>query len=353
MLNFTVGPVMSSEEVLEVSGQSAPYFRTSEFSEIMKENEKNMLEFLSAPEDSRCAFLTASGTGAMESVVMNVLSDSDKALVINGGTFGQRFVDLCKLHKVDYTEIKLEFGHTLKAEELKPFESMGYTALLINMCETSSGVLYDMEMVSDFCKRNRILLIIDAISAFLADKIDMKELDAAVVITSSQKALALHPGISMVALSPKAIARVENNPEKSLYLSLKEALINGVRGQTPYTPAVTILLQLHKRLEGIRAEGGVEKEHNRIVYIAEKFRESIAHLPLEIFSETRSNAVTALRVPAGNAKDIFERLKNEYGIWVCPNGGEFGNTVFRVGHIGCITDNDIEVLSNALTKVLQ
>ncbi len=352
MLNFTVGPVMSSEDILEVSGQSAPYFRTPEFSEIMKENEKMMLEFLAAPSGSRCAFLTASGTGVMEAVVMSILNDSDKAIVINGGAFGQRFVDLCRLHRIEHSEIKLEFECTRNEEELECYENKSYTALLINMCETSSGVLYDMDMVSEFCRRNKILLIIDAISSFLADRLEMSSLDAAVVITSSQKALALHPGISMITMSPVAIDRVERNPEKSLYLSIKEALINGVRGQTPFTPAVTILLQLNKRLKEIKSNGGVEAEHKKIAHIAEIFRNSITGLPLEIFSESKSNAVTALRVKSGNAKEIINRLKDEYGIWVCPNGGEIGNTVFRVGHIGFICDEDIRCLSNALSKVL-
>ena len=105
MLNFTVGPVMSDSSILKEGGKSAPYFRTTEFSEIMIENEKLMLEFLNAPKNSRCIFLTASGTGAMESCVMNLLSSKDKVLVVNGGSFGQRFVEMCQLHKLDYTEI--------------------------------------------------------------------------------------------------------------------------------------------------------------------------------------------------------------------------------------------------------
>lgn len=91
MLNFTVGPVMSNEKVLRIASNSAPYFRTAEFSEIMLQNEQMMLDNLNAPDGSRCVFLTTSGTGAMESVVMNVLNNKDKVLVINGGSFGKDF----------------------------------------------------------------------------------------------------------------------------------------------------------------------------------------------------------------------------------------------------------------------
>ena len=106
MLNFTVGPVMSAPEVVEVANHSTPYFRTPEFSETMLENERMVLELLHAPEHSRCVFLTASGTGAMESCVMNLISDDDRVIVINGGTFGQRFVEFCDLHKLNYTEVR-------------------------------------------------------------------------------------------------------------------------------------------------------------------------------------------------------------------------------------------------------
>ncbi len=350
-LNFTVGPVMSYDEVLEVSAQSAPYFRTPEFSEIMKENEAMLMELLSAPAGSRVAFLTASGTGAMESAVMNILNPADKVIVVNGGSFGQRFADLCKLHKREYSEIKLTFGSNLKKSDLDPFEGKGYTAFLVNMCETSSGVLYDMDMISDFCRRNGILLIVDAISAFLADELDMEKSGVAAVITSSQKALALHPGISMITMSPQALKRVDANEEVSMYLSLKDALKNGERGQTPFTPAVSILLQLHARLCQIKNSGGKQAEHERIVKRADAFRKGIEGLPFELFCESMSDCVTALKVKEGNAKDIVSIFKDKYDIWLCPNGGEIGNSVFRVGHIGNITEEDNARLISVFKEV--
>ena len=348
MLNFTVGPVMSCEDVIEVANHSTPYFRTPEFSALMLENEKLMLEFLHAPEGSRCVFLTTSGTGAMESLVMNVLNDRDRVIVINGGSFGQRFAELCALHRREYTEIKLPFGTALKQEHLAPFAGKEYTALLVNMHETSSGVLYDMPMIADFCRRNGVMLLVDAISAFLADELDMEALGAAAVITGSQKALAVQPGISVAALAPQALARIEENPEICMYLSLKDALKNGERGQTPFTPAVTTLLQIHKRLLMIRDSGGPAAERAKIRATAETFRAGIADLPLTVFPETCSNAVTALKPAKKNAKEIFRILKDEYGIWICPNGGIWADEVFRVGHIGHITPKDNQTLLDAL-----
>lgn len=348
MLNFTVGPVMSCQDVLDIASVSTPYFRTPEFSEVMLQNEKLMLEFLNAPDNSRCVFLTTSGTGAMESCVMNILNDQDKVIVINGGSFGHRFVELCELYGREMTEIKLEFGHQIRKNQLEVLAGKGYTAFLINMHETSSGVLYDMPMIARFCRENNILLVVDAISAFIADEVDMKEIGAAAVITGSQKALAVQPGISVIALSPLALARVKKNKEQCMYLSLKQALVNGERGQTPFTPAVTTLFQINKRLNLILEAGGVLEERKVIAGLAEDFRSKICDLPFENVSESMSNAVTALHPITRGAKEIVRVLKEEYHIWVCPNGGDKADKVFRVGHIGHISPENNQELIDAL-----
>ena len=109
MLNFALGPVMSSDLVLKIGSEQTPYFRTPEFSKITLENEKLMKEMLFADEDSKVIFLTGSGTSGMEATVMNVFTENDKVLIVNGGGFGQRFVDLCKLHNIDCDDIKIDF----------------------------------------------------------------------------------------------------------------------------------------------------------------------------------------------------------------------------------------------------
>lgn len=354
MINFTVGPVMSHPEVLEVAGESSPYFRTAEFSGMMLDSEKLLLEFLNAPKGSRGVFLTASGTGAMESCVMNILCPDDRVIVINGGSFGQRFVDLCQLHHIKYTEVVCGFGEQLCKEQLDGLSNQGYSALLVNMNETSSGVLYDMQMISEFCKKNHILFIVDAISSFIADGIDMTGLNAAAIITGSQKALAVQPGIALIALSPSALERIENNIECCMYLSLKEALKNMDRGQTPFTPAVTILLQINVRLNMIKKNGGMEVERIRIKHLADYFRGRIIKYPWSFVvrnDKDRSNAVTAIRTHKHNATVLFDRLKQEYGIWICPNGGIYRDDIFRIGHIGFQDRTDYDRLFMALDEL--
>ena len=351
MLNFTVGPVMSSEAVCAIGAEQVPYFRTAEFSATMKENEALMTQFTKAPEGSRVVFITGSGTASMEATVMNVFTPADKVLVVNGGSFGHRFVQLCEIHDIPHTEIALEMGHKLTAEHLAPYEGQGYTGFLVNLDETSTGVLYDIHLISQFCHRNNIFLVVDSISSFLADPFNMQALGVDVMITGSQKALACPPGISIIVLAPQAVERVCNREVKSMYFNLKDALKNGERGQTPFTPAVGILRQINARLKEIEAAGGVESENKRMAALAADFREKIKALPFTIVSQSLSNAVTPLHPHYVSAYDIFLKLKDEYNIWVCPNGGDMADKVFRVGHLGALTPADNTTLVAALTDL--
>lgn len=348
MINFTVGPVQSCDAVRKIGAEQVPYFRTTEFSELMFENEKLIKEFAKADENSKVVFITGSGTASMEASIINTLSSSDKVLVVNGGSFGQRFVEICRIHEINFTEIKMEMGKNITREQLSAYDGQGYTAFVVNLHETSTGVLYDLGLISEFCRNNDLFLIVDAISAFLADPIDFAGAGIDVMITGSQKALACPPGISIIILSEKALSRVEKTDSKCMYLDIKSALSNAKRGQTPFTPAVGTLIQINARLREIEKAGGVEAETAKIAALAEDFRSRIAELPFEIISESMSNAVTPIHPTTASAYDIFTILKDEYGIWVCPNGGTMADKIFRVGHIGALTIDDNSKLIVAL-----
>ncbi len=203
-------------------------------------------------------------------------------------------------------------------------------------------------MKADFCRREGIFLIVDAISSFLADDFDMAALGAGAMITGSQKALACPPGVSVILLSPAGVERAMRAERKCMYLDLRDALVNGERGQTPFTPAVGTLRQINTRLREIEAAGGAAAETAAIAAIAADFRAKLRGLPFEIVSESLSNCVTPLHPTTASAYDIFTTLKDEYGIWVCPNGGELRDSVFRVGHIGALTPADNDALIAAL-----
>lgn len=348
MLNFTIGPVMTGEEIRKVGMEQVPYFRTPEFSQLMLENESIIKRLAKAPEGSRAVFMTGSGTASMEASVMNFLTADDNVLVIDGGTFGHRFVEMLEIHEIPHTIIKPEFGHDVTEEQLNQYDGKGYTGFLVNLDETSIGVLYNIELISKFCKKNGLFLIVDSISSFLCDPFDMEKLGVDVMITSSQKALACPPGISVIVMNEGAVTRAEQNRPKTMYLDLKLALKDGERGQTPFTPAVGTLRQLNVRLREIEKNGGVEAEVEKRRKLAVHFRENIRKFPFEIVSKSLSNAVTPLMVREGvSAYDIFKTMMDEYGIWICPNGGAWKEKIFRVGHIGDLSIKDNETLISA------
>ncbi len=319
----------------------------------MKDNASLMLEFAHAPKGSKCVFMTCSSTGSMEATVMNCFDENDKVLVIVGGTFGDRFAKICEMHRIPYTALTLRHGQKLTTEMLEKYDSCGYTGLLVNIDETSTGVLYDSEMLGNFCKKNHMLYVCDCVSAFLADKFDMQSCGADIMITGSQKALACPPGISIILLSSKVIERVENSKVRTMYFNLADALKNAERGQTPFTPAVGTLLQINTRLHQIKDAGGVDSEVERVKKLASYFRDHIKDLTLEIVSESLPNGVTPLHPLKNNAKEIFQILKDEYHIWICPNGGEMADSVFRVGHLGNLTTADYDQLISAFHQLQQ
>lgn len=353
MINFTVGPVQSSDAVRAIGAEQVPYFRTAEFSELMLENERLIKKFANATDDSKVVFMTSSGSGGMEAAIMNCLTKEDKALVVNGGSFGERFVELLTLHEIPFTEIKLEHGKALKAEHLAQYEGNGYTAFIMQKHETSTGVHYDINLVADFCKRNGCFLILDTISTFLCDPFDMAATGTGVMITGSQKALACAPGISVMVLAPSALDRIAKIKCCCQYFDLKLALKNMERGQTPWTPAVSVLRQINVRLKEIELGGGAEVEIARCANLANYFRKKLVelNLPFEIVSESLSNAVTPLHPLTCSAYDIFLKIKDEYGMWICPNGGSMKDTVFRVGHIGYLHKEDYDRLLAAFVDL--
>ena len=342
---FTPGPVKMSDEILEVGSKQTPYFRNCEFSDVTYACEKGLLEMVNAPEGSKVIFLTASGTAGMESVVMNLLNKDDNALVVNGGGFGSRFVKICGVHDIPHTDFVVKNTNLHDIEALAPKES--YTSLIVNAHETSVGHLYDLEAMGAFSKKNNLLYIVDAISMLVTDPVDMQSSNIDVVIASSQKGLALPPGLTMVVLSPRALEKVQDI--KSLYFNYKDYLSNGERGQTPYTPAVTIMLQLEARLNQIKRRGGVEQSIQRANDIANYFRASIKDLPLKEYTPYMPNAMTTLTPTDGKgAMEIVNGLEDGYKVMVCPNGGAERDIIFRVSHMGDMTRAYTDVLIDAL-----
>ena len=388
---FTVGPVEMYPETLKIEGTQLPYFRTAEFGDMMKESAKMFLSSLNAPEGSGFIGLTCSGTGAMDAAVVNTLGRNDKALVINGGSFGARFAQICRRYGIDTVTYDIPYMEAFdKAYFEKEYSGQGYTALLVNACETSTGQLYDLSFLGDFCKKNDLFFVVDAVSAYLADPIDMSACGIDVLLTASQKALSLSPGAAYVALSDRAVKRVmkeeedgsEENADGSeaakygnvstdgseagsknladtlripIYFDFKEYLINQRRGQPPYTSAVGIMLAFYDRMKHI-TEKGINEENRMHQERAEHFRSLIRNaedLKLEIPDIPLSNCVTPVVFTENNATKAFNYLKDNCGMILTPSGGDWKDRQLRVGHLGNLELSDYDRLVEALREALR
>lgn len=343
---FTPGPIAMDHETMAIGGKQSQYFRTPEFSKIMLECKEMLQMVLDTLSDTQMIFLTASGTAAMEATVMNLFTTQDKLLIVSGGSFGKRFKQICEIHQIPHEVIGLNWDEQFKADMLLPFKNSGITGMLVNVCETATGQLYPIKEISAFCKSNRICLVADAISTFLCDPFSMKEFGIDAAIISSQKGLALHAGMSFIAITKKVFEDrcLKVNP-KTLYFRFSDYAQDIERGQTPYTPAVAIVNQLHEKLCRI-VKDGVNFYTEYMENLARYFRnELLAKTKFTFPGYTLSNCVTPVYCPHGNAKDIVDFLKNQHDVYVTPCAGDLAHTLFRVAHMSQqITKQDIDEL---------
>jgi len=356
---FTLGPVEMYEYTRERTLGQLPYFRTEEFSKINLECAERLKRLAGAPESAHVFLLTCSGTGAMEAVVSGCFCREDRLIVIDGGGFGHRFFEIAEHHGIPSLDINLKFGETLKPERLVSVtENLDFTGLLVNLHESATGQLYDKDMLASFCRAHGLYLVIDGIASFLTDPFDFGEDGADALIVSSQKALALPPGLAVVIMTDRMYKKISDDDIKpaSMYFDFLDAEANALRGQTPFTPAIGLILALRERLEKLEEEGGYEASVARTKALAEDFRERIGPLLKEgviaMPSYPLSNACTPLVFPNGGAKKVYETLALKKGIWLNPNGGELADNVLRVGHLGDITKEDSEMLAALLTGIL-
>ena len=348
---FTIGPVEMFPETLEIGGKQVPYFRNDEFSQVVFSASAGLKRLL-FNENGKIILLTCSGTGAMEATIMNCFTKEDNLIIIDGGSFGHRFTQICDTHEIPYKAVKVEQGETLTKDMIdEVIDSGKFTGSLVNLDETSIGQLYDIQMISEVCEEHRLLLVVDAISAFLADEVNMDKYGIDAVILSSQKALSLAPGLSVVALSEGMLERVAVIDPKSIYFDFKDYLKNSERGQTPFTPAVRVIIELEEIVKRFEKKG-IENMIQETSEIALYFRKRIKEIGLDYPSYPLSNAVTPVIFPDKNADIVYKKLIDKYGFTVNPSGGDNAKLMFRVSHVGKQSIEDAEELICAIKEIL-
>lgn len=343
-MKLYVFPGIIEDDILQAGSQQIPYMRTEWFSGIVKECETILLDLIGC-SDGRVIFYTASGTGAMDAVVANYVTQKKKAFIIAGGSFGYRWRDLCEYYKCPYTLFEVPFAKDIDYVELEDaLKGSEADVLLCQHHETSSGQLFDLERISGICRRHGVSPVADVISSFLADQLDMDGMGADICIASSQKGLNIPPGLSMVVLSEK-ISK-ERFGRNGYYFDFAENLKNLERGQTPYSPATTLFMQLHLRLQQIAAAGGaggvIEKTRERARY----FRELCAANGWEMPAQAPSDSITGFFVRRGG--DILFRELLQKNIYIMPGGTK---DYFRVSHTGLQSMDDLKELAEHILEI--
>jgi aspartate aminotransferase-like enzyme len=352
-ISFIPGPVTPFEAVKSVNIWNRPYFRGQEFSQITLECKNEILRIFNAPDGSEVVFLASSGTGGMEASVINFALQSRKSLVINGGAFGERFCQIFNSLKRPYRQFVVPSRSDIDLERLELNDDED---LYINAHETTTGMAYDLNALAKYRGdiKSKGLFIVDGISCYLTDPISMTEQGIDALVVGSQKAFGLICGLALVVLSPKAVERILDNSEEcaSLYFDFRSYISNMKRGQTPFTPPVEAIMQLHGMLGYIKSVG-VESLQEKAKSNATYFRDLLtkSNLPIEFYSPKMPNSLTACVVSGElKANEIVSALSQKHGIDIAPNGGQLADVVFRVAHMGYQTHQEIDLLVSALKK---
>lgn len=324
------------QSIMDIGSMPFMYMRTDEFSKINQESEKILLDLIHC-SSGRTIIYTGSGTGAMSAVVENYCTTKKKAFVIDGGSFGHRWFSLCQYYGILVYDYQVEFAKDIdynhleaKVAEEKP------DVFLCQHHETSSGQLFDLKKISEICHKYNVSIVVDVISSFLAEELNMDYLDIDICVTSSQKGLNVPPGLSVLFFNPKLNGYKFNH--KGYYWDFDDNFSNLKRGQTPYSPATILYLQLNKRLRQLQSEGGESKNITEVRHRAVFFRELCRRYGWNILAENPSYAITGFQTGDDDGRRIFKGLVSKYNTYIMP-GAISG--FYRVSHMGLQTDKDL------------
>lgn len=358
---LTPGPTPIPPRVLETMARPIIHHRTPEFQKIIQEVEED-LKYVYQTKNEVLIF-AASGTGAMEGAVINLLSPGDKALVVRGGKFGERFGEICLAYGIEFTAIDVEWGKAVDPEIIRNIleederrtanHERRIKAVYTTLCETSTGVATDIEAIGKILKNYEAGLVVDAISGLAAVPIKTDEWGVDVVISGSQKGLMIPPGLAFVSVSPKAWALVEKSTLPKYYFDFKAYRKALDKIDTPFTPAVNLIIALREALKIIKEEGldVIFERHKKMAFAV---RSAVKAMGLELFSpDAYSDAVTAVRVPQGiDGAKLVKTMRDKYGVGIAGGQAELKGKIFRIATMGYIAVTDLIVCVSTLETAL-
>ncbi len=350
---LTPGPTPLPPQISLAMAQPIIHHRTPQFQEILKEVSVNLKWVFQTVND--VFILSASGTGAMECAVINLLSRGDTALVVQGGKFGERWTEIARAYGIIVEVIDVEWGKAVSAEEIaKRLKACPQIkAVFTTLCETSTGVDNDINKIAQVLKNSAAVLVVDAISGLGAVDLKTDLWGVDVVVSGSQKGLMLPPGLGFISVSPKAWKLVEASQSPRYYLDLRKAKKALDKSDTAFTSGITLIIALREALKMMQLDG-LENIFARHKKMADAVRAAALALGLELFAPSAaSNAVTAVKVPAGlDGEKLVKTMRDVYGVTIAGGQDELKGKVFRIAHMGFIAEFDIITGLVCLEKVL-
>lgn len=350
---LTPGPTPVPPQVLLEMAKPVIHHRTPQFQQILKEAQE-ALKYVFQTKGVVLIF-TSSGTGAMEGAVCNLLSPGDKAITVQGGKFGERWTELCRAFCIEPVIINVEWGKAVDPKEIEKIlnKDKSIKAVFATLCETSTGVVTDIRAIAQITKKTNAVLIVDAISGLGAVECKTDEWDIDVVVSGSQKGLMIPPGLAFASVNEKAWRLVEQSKCPKYYFDFKEAKKAAENTDTPFTPALTLIIGLNEALKIIKTET-LEAIMVRHKKMAKAIREAAKALGLELFSATASSdAVTAVKVPQGiDGEKLVKTMRDSYGVGIAGGQAELKGKVFRIASMGYMNQFDVIVSISCLEIVL-
>ena len=349
---FTPGPTPIPPESLLAMAQPIDYHRSKNTVALIKDVLEKLKHVFQTEND--VLFLTSSGTGGMEGAVANLLSRGDKVIVVRSGKFGERWGDICTAFGVEVIPIDVTWGNAVEPQAVETLltEHPDVKAVFATLCETSTGVLHDIEALARLTRIRPTLLIVDAISGLGADDLQMDNWGVDVVVSCTQKGLMTPPGLAVVALNQRAWDAVSRSDLPKYYFDFRKAYETGLEGSVPYTPAVTLLTALQCALNRI-CEEGIRNTIARHSRLAEATRTAVKALGFSLFTASPANTVTSIRLPEEiDGKAFLNLMLDKYGITYAGGQSELSGKIVRIAHLGWMNENDVIVAISAFERGL-
>ncbi len=352
----TPGPTPIPNGISEVMSAPMINHRGPEFDELIRKTTDQLKQVFLTKND--LLILTASGTGALEASLVNTLSPGDKVLAPSAGSFGDRFIDMAEAFGADVQRMDFEWGEPVEPglveQALKADPDI--KAVMITHNETSTGVTHPLEEIAHVAKRDfDKLLLVDAVSSLGCIPVQVDAWDCDLVGTASQKGFMIPPGLAFISISERGWEEQKTAKMPRFYFDLESAKQLLERGQTPFTPNVAAMYGLSLALDMLLEEG-MENVFGRHSEIAQFTRDSVRQLGLELLvndEQFASDSVTAVKIPQGvDGPKLVDLMRTEKNVVLAGGQGKLTGKIFRIGHLGQTSKDDIEEVISALREVL-